>query len=107
LIVSFDFRYLPFDFSGIKLFEACSASFKKSSGKTQSFKHILQNCYFYKQPNVTMTPNISCKRDFQLKKNFFLCLTGLKMIKGVAFCGRQAAKVTIYSEDEIGVKRRR
>jgi hypothetical protein len=37
----------------------------------------------------------------------FLCLTGLKMIIGVAFCGCQAAKVTIYSEDEIGVKRRR
>jgi hypothetical protein len=29
------------------------------------------------------------------------------MIIGVAFCGCQAAKVTIYSEDEIGVKRRR
>jgi hypothetical protein len=56
LIVSFDFRYLPFDFSGIKLFEACSALFKTSSGKTQSFKHILRNCYFYKQPNLTMTP---------------------------------------------------
>jgi hypothetical protein len=26
------------------------------------------------------------------------------MIIGVAFCGCQAAKVTIYSEDEIGVK---
>jgi hypothetical protein len=26
---------------------------------------------------------------------------------GVAFCGYQAAKVTIYSDDEIGVKRRR
>jgi hypothetical protein len=25
------------------------------------------------------------------------------MIIGVAFCGGQAAKVTIYSEDEIGV----
>ncbi|KAH0820895.1 hypothetical protein GEV33_001896 [Tenebrio molitor] len=29
------------------------------------------------------------------------------MIIRVAFCGCQAAKVTIYSEDEIGVKRRR
>jgi hypothetical protein len=29
------------------------------------------------------------------------------MIIGVAFCGCQAAKVTIYSEDEIVVKRRR
>jgi hypothetical protein len=29
------------------------------------------------------------------------------MIIGVAFCGFQAAKVTIYSEDEIGVKRRK
>jgi hypothetical protein len=29
------------------------------------------------------------------------------MIIGVDFCGYQAAKVTIYSEDEIGVKRRR
>jgi uncharacterized FlgJ-related protein len=29
------------------------------------------------------------------------------MIIGVAFCGCQAAKVTMYSEDEIGVKRRR
>jgi hypothetical protein len=29
------------------------------------------------------------------------------MIIGVAFCGCQAAKVMIYSEDEIGVKRRR
>jgi hypothetical protein len=29
------------------------------------------------------------------------------MIIGVAFCGCQAAKVKIYSEDEIGVKRRR
>jgi hypothetical protein len=29
------------------------------------------------------------------------------MIIGVAFCGCQAAKVAIYSEDEIGVKRRR
>jgi hypothetical protein len=29
------------------------------------------------------------------------------MIIGVAFCGCQAAKVTIYSEYEIGVKRRR
>jgi hypothetical protein len=28
------------------------------------------------------------------------------MIIGVAFCGCQAAKVTIYSEDEIGVMRR-
>jgi hypothetical protein len=28
------------------------------------------------------------------------------MIIGVTFCGCQAAKVTIYSEDEIGVKRR-
>jgi hypothetical protein len=27
------------------------------------------------------------------------------MIIGVAFCGCQAAKVTIYSEDDIGVKR--
>jgi hypothetical protein len=26
------------------------------------------------------------------------------MIIGVVFCGCQAAKVTIYSEDEIGVK---
>jgi hypothetical protein len=40
-------------------------------------------------------------------KKLFLCLTGLKMIIGVDFCGCQAAKVTIYSEDEIGVKRRR
>jgi hypothetical protein len=51
--------------------------------------------------------NISWKRDFQLEKTFFFCLTGLKMIIGVAFCGCQLAKVTIYSEDEIGVKRRR
>jgi hypothetical protein len=29
------------------------------------------------------------------------------MIIGVAFCGCKAAKVTIYTEDEIGVKRRR
>jgi hypothetical protein len=29
------------------------------------------------------------------------------MIIGVAFCGCQAAKVTIYPEDEIGAKRRR
>jgi hypothetical protein len=29
------------------------------------------------------------------------------MIIGVAFCGCQAAKVTIYSVDEIGVKLRR
>jgi hypothetical protein len=29
------------------------------------------------------------------------------MIIRVAFCGCQAAMVTIYSEDEIGVKRRR
>jgi hypothetical protein len=29
------------------------------------------------------------------------------MIIGVAFCGCQVAKVTIYAEDEIGVKRRR
>jgi hypothetical protein len=29
------------------------------------------------------------------------------MIIGVVFCGCQAAKVTIYSEDKIGVKRRR
>jgi hypothetical protein len=29
------------------------------------------------------------------------------MIIGVDFCGCQAVKVTIYSEDEIGVKRRR
>jgi hypothetical protein len=29
------------------------------------------------------------------------------MIIGVAFCGCQAAKVTIYSEDEIRVKRGR
>jgi hypothetical protein len=29
------------------------------------------------------------------------------MIIGVAFCGCQAAEVTIYSEDEIGVQRRR
>jgi hypothetical protein len=29
------------------------------------------------------------------------------MIIGVAFCGCQAAKVTIDSEDEIGVKRQR
>jgi hypothetical protein len=29
------------------------------------------------------------------------------MIIGVAFGGCQAAKVTIYSEDEIGVKRQR
>jgi hypothetical protein len=29
------------------------------------------------------------------------------MIIKVAFCGCQAAKVTIYSEVEIGVKRRR
>jgi hypothetical protein len=29
------------------------------------------------------------------------------MIIGVAFCGCQAAKVTIYSEDEIGLKRRK
>jgi hypothetical protein len=29
------------------------------------------------------------------------------MIIGVAFCECQAAKVTIYLEDEIGVKRRR
>jgi hypothetical protein len=46
LIVSFDFRYLPFDFSGIKLFEACSASFKTSSGKTQPFKHIWEIATF-------------------------------------------------------------
>jgi hypothetical protein len=107
LIVSFDFRYLPFDFSGIKLFEACSASFKTSSGKTQSFKHILQNCYFYEQPNVTMTPEYIMQTRFPTKKKIFWCLTGLKMIIGVAFCGCQAAKVTIYSEDEIGMKRRR
>jgi hypothetical protein len=107
LIVSFDFRYLPFDFSGIKLFEACSASFKTSSGKTQSFKHILQNCYFYKQPNVTMTPEHIMQTRFPTQKKIFWCLTGLKMIIGVAFCGCQAAKVTIYSEDEIGMKRRR
>jgi hypothetical protein len=35
--------------------------------------------------------------------NFFP-LTGLKMIIRVAFCGYQAAKVTIYSDDEIEVK---
>jgi hypothetical protein len=29
------------------------------------------------------------------------------MIIGVAFCGCQAAKMTIYSEDEIWVKERR
>jgi hypothetical protein len=29
------------------------------------------------------------------------------MIIGFAFCGCQAAKVTIYSEDEIGVNRRK
>jgi hypothetical protein len=29
------------------------------------------------------------------------------MIIGVPFCGCQAAKVTIYSEDEIGLKRQR
>jgi hypothetical protein len=29
------------------------------------------------------------------------------MIIGVAFCGCETAKVTIYSDDEIGVKRRR
>jgi hypothetical protein len=29
------------------------------------------------------------------------------MIIGVAFCGCQPEKVTIYSKDEIGVKRRR
>jgi hypothetical protein len=29
------------------------------------------------------------------------------MIIGVAFCGCQTAKVTIYSEDEMGVERRR
>jgi hypothetical protein len=106
LIVSFDFRNLPFDFSGIKLFEACSASFKTSSGKTQSFKHILRNCYFYKQPNVTITPEHIMQTRFPTR-NFFLCLTGLKMIIGVDFYWCQAAKVTIYSEDEIGVKRRR
>jgi hypothetical protein len=63
--------YLPFDFSGIKLFEACSASFKTSSGKTQSFKHILRNCYFYKQPNVTMTPEHIMQTRFPTRKNFF------------------------------------
>jgi hypothetical protein len=29
------------------------------------------------------------------------------MIIGVAFCGCQAAKMTIYSEDEIGSKQRK
>jgi hypothetical protein len=54
-----------------------------------------------------MTPEHIMQTRFPTQKNFFLYLTGLKMIKGVAFCGCQAAKVTIYSEDEIGVKRRR
>jgi hypothetical protein len=49
-------KYLPFDFSGIKLFKAYSASFKMFSGKTLSFKLILRNVSLYKQPNVTMTP---------------------------------------------------
>jgi hypothetical protein len=71
LIVSFHFRYLLFDFSGIKLFEACSASFKTSYGKTQSFKHILRNCYFYKQPNVNMTPEHIMQTQFPTRKNFF------------------------------------
>jgi hypothetical protein len=52
----YDFRYLPVDFSSIKLFKACSASFKTFCGKTLSVKLILQNVYLYKQPNVTMTP---------------------------------------------------
>jgi hypothetical protein len=77
LIVSFDFRYVPFDFSGIKLFEACSASFKTSSGKTQSFKHILRNCYFYKQPNVTIIPEHIMQTRFPTRKNFF-CAYRLK-----------------------------
>jgi hypothetical protein len=52
-----------------------------------------------------MTPEHIMQTRF--RKNFFLCLTGLKIILGVAFCGCQAAKVTIYLEDEIGVRRRR
>jgi hypothetical protein len=54
-----------------------------------------------------MTPEHIMQTRFPTRKNIFFFLTGLKMIIGVAFCGCQAAKVTIYSEDEIGVKRRR
>jgi hypothetical protein len=54
---------------------------------------------FIKQPNVTMTPEHIMQTRFPTRKNFF-CLTGLKMTIGVAFCGCQAAKVTIYSEDK-------
>jgi hypothetical protein len=53
-----------------------------------------------------MTSEHIMQTQFPIRKKL-LCLTGLKMIIGVAFCGCQAAKVTIYSEDEIGVKRRR
>jgi hypothetical protein len=53
-----------------------------------------------------MTSEHIMQTQFPTRKKL-LCLTGLKMIIGVAFCGCQAAKVTIYSEDEIGVKRRR
>jgi hypothetical protein len=54
-----------------------------------------------------MTPEHIMQTRFPTRKKLFLCLTGLNIIIGVAFCGCQAAKVTIYSEDEIGVKRRR
>jgi hypothetical protein len=54
-----------------------------------------------------MTPEHIHANAISNSKKLVLCLTGLKMIIGVAFCGCQAAKVTIYSEDEIGVKRRR
>jgi hypothetical protein len=45
-------KYLPFDFSGIKLFKAWLASFQMFSGKTLSFKLILRNVCLYKQPNM-------------------------------------------------------
>jgi hypothetical protein len=68
-IVSYYFRYLPFDFSSIKLFKACSASFKTSCGKTLSVKLTLQNVYLYKQPNVTMTPEYIMQTRFPSRKN--------------------------------------